>query len=95
MLQTFKEFLEEALRTNNPSYGYSGQILGNESVREAKWKETFAKVQKATGEKDELKIRNYLDSAHGRHLYKMEDDVEYIKKDFKRFSRSYKPEHYE
>lgn len=95
MQQTFKEFLEEALKTNNPSHGYSGQLKGSQSEIQAMWKETFGKVQAATGEKDELKVRNYLDSAHGRHLASFENDAEYIKKDFKKFSKTYKPEQYD
>lgn len=94
-MQSFTEFLAEAMKSNNASHGYSGQLKGSQSEIQAKWNETFSKVQKATGEKDELKVRNYLDSAHGRHLVSFENDAEYIKKDFKRFSKTYKPEQYE
>jgi hypothetical protein len=44
---------------------------------------------------DDKTVKHYLDSAHGRHLVGHENDHDHIKKDFKKFSKYYKPEMHE
>ena len=98
MIKPFTEFLadclNESVKSANPAHGYSGELRGSQSEIRTQWNETFAKVKAATGEKDDTKVRDYLDSAHGRHLIKSEDDVAYIKKDFAKFSKTYNPKNF-
>ena len=44
--------------------------------------------------KPNVMVKHYLDSQHGRHLKGNETNHEYIKKDFAKFKKSYKPEHF-
>ena len=59
-------------------------------------------VKKVAGESGHLRdakkpnvmVKHYLDSVHGRHL-KGNENAEYIKKDFGKFKKTYKPEMHE
>jgi hypothetical protein len=76
--------------TGNPGNGYHGACASPDE----KYKETHAHVKNLT-DGDDKTVKHYLDSTHGRHLAGREDDHEYIKKDFKKFKKYYKPEMHE
>lgn len=83
-------------KTGNEGRGYHGEWDSQEAA--AKFKDMHARVRKITGAA-EKEATHYLDSVHGRHVADIEkddDDVDsYIVKDFKRFKKTYKPEHFE
>lgn len=89
--------------TNNPGYGYHGiadrKYKGDTNKAHAEYNIMHAKVKDWAGEaghlamskKPNLMVRDYLDSARGRHLEGLQADEKYIKKDFGHFARSYDP----
>lgn len=93
--------LDEAVESGNKGYGYHGQHESD--VADKKYSAMHAKVKKIAGEAGHLKdakkpnvmVKHYLDSRHGRHLAGNEGDHEYIKKDFGRFKKTYKPDLHE
>jgi hypothetical protein len=87
----FKEAndVHEAM-TGNPGSGYHGACDSPDEKYEA----THKHVKNLT-DADDKTVKHYLDSAHGRHLAGREEDHEYIKKDFKKFKKYYRPEMHE
>jgi len=81
--------LKEAA-TGNPGNGYHGAVQSPDEKYEA----THKHVKNLT-DADDKTVKHYLDSAHGRHLAGREEDHEYIKKDFKKFKKYYRPEMHE
>lgn len=89
--------IEEA-KTNNEGYGYHGKFDSEKADDE--FNKAHAAVKSVVG--DMLKdhespttvVRDYLDSARGRHLSDL-NDSDYIKKDFGKFMKKYKPELFE
>lgn len=65
----------------------------NEPKTKKGYVKTHATVKKLTGAKD-AHARDYLDSKRGRHLVGKEADHGYIKKDFAKFSKTYKASDY-
>ena len=76
--------------TGNPHQGYHGA----QQSADDKYEATHKHVKNLT-DGDDKTIKHYLDSSHGRHLAGREDDHEYIKKDFKKFKKYYRPEMHE
>ena len=95
------EELDEEVKTGNEGRGYHGEHPSG--TADKKYSATHATVKKVAGEAGHLKtakqpntmVKHYLDSQHGRHLAGREGDHEYIKKDFGKFAKSYKPEMHE
>ena len=85
--------LRNEATTGNPGFGYHGQHKTEHDADEA-YKKIHAHVKSLT-DSDDKTVKHYLDSAHGRHLVGREQDHEYVKKDFKKFSKYYKPEMHE
>jgi hypothetical protein len=85
--------LRNEATTGNPGFGYHGQHKTEHDADEA-YKNIHAHVKSLT-DSDDKTVKHYLDSAHGRHLVGREQDHEYVKKDFKKFSKYYKPEMHE
>jgi hypothetical protein len=81
------------MKTGNPGFGYHGQHQTTHNGDEA-YKKIHAHVKSLT-DSDDKTVKHYLDSAHGRHLVGHENDHDHIKKDFKKFSKYYKPEMHE
>jgi len=92
-LKKFKDMMVgmklDEMKTGNPGYGYHGQHKTTHDADEA-YKNIHAHVKSLT-DSDDKTVKHYLDSAHGRHLVGHEDDHEHIKKDFKKFSKYYRP----
>lgn len=90
-----EEEMKESVKTANPGKGYHGEHPADKA--DAKYAEMFHKVRKSivAGNATDKKIKNYLDSTHGRHLAGRENDTEYLHKDFKRFEKTYNPEHFD
>ena len=76
--------------TGNPHQGYHGA----QQSADDKYEATHKHVKNLT-DGDDKTVKHYLDSSHGRHLAGREDDHEYIKKDFKKFKKYYRPEMHE
>lgn len=95
------DVLDEAVESGNKGNGYHGQH--DSEVADKKYSAMHTKVKKIAGEAGHLRdakkpnvmVKHYLDSKHGRHLAGNEHDHEYIKKDFGRFKKAYKPELHE
>jgi hypothetical protein len=85
--------LRNEATTGNPGYGYHGQHQSTNDADEA-YKKIHAHVKSLT-DSDDKTVKHYLDSAHGRHLVGHENDHDHIKKDFKKFTKYYKPEMHE
>mgnify|MGYP003352184041 CR=1 FL=1 len=51
----------------------------------------FHAVVKALTDGDDKTVKHYLDSGHGKGLVGREEDHDYIKKDFKKFMKYYRP----
>jgi len=85
--------LRNEATTGNPGFGYHGQHKTENDADEA-YKKIHAHVKSLT-DSDDKTVKHYLDSAHGRHLVGHENDHDHIKKDFKKFSKYYKPEMHE
>jgi hypothetical protein len=85
--------LRNEATTGNPGFGYHGQHK-TEHDADAAYKKIHAHVKSLT-DSDDKTVKHYLDSAHGRHLVGHENDHDHIKKDFKKFSKYYKPEMHE
>ena len=85
--------LRNEATTGNPGFGYHGQHKTEHDADEA-YKNIHAHVKSLT-DSDDKTVKHYLDSAHGRHLVGREQDHEYVKKDFKKFTKYYKPEMHE
>ena len=92
--QAHNKAIGRALRneamTGNPGNGYHGACDSPDEKYEA----THKHVKNLT-DADDKTVKHYLDSAHGRHLAGREEDHEYIKKDFKKFKKYYRPEMHE
>ena len=92
-LKKFKDMMAgmklDEVKTGNPGYGYHGQHQTTHNGDEA-YEKIHAHVKSLT-DSDDKTVKHYLDSAHGRHLVGHEDDHEHIKKDFKKFSKYYRP----
>lgn len=86
---------KKTFRTNNEHQGYHGVVSRGADPRDANqaYSAMAGRVEALTGA-SENEIRDYLDSTRGRHLGGHEDDMNYIKKDFKDFMKSYDPEDY-
>ena len=87
-----------AVKSGNEGGGYyntSHNVKhgGNETKTKAGYAKTHADVKKHTGGQD-THVRDYLDSKRGRHLVGKEQDKGYIKKDFAKFSKTYKASDY-
>jgi hypothetical protein len=80
----------DEVATGNPHYGYHGA----QQTADDKYEATHKHVKNLT-DGDDKTVKHYLDSAHGRHLAGRENDHEYIKKDFKKFKKHYRPEMHE
>ena len=96
------ETIEEAVESGNKGYGYHGQHPSETADKEySKAHATVKKVAGAAGhlkdaKKPNVMVKHYLDSKHGRHLADVgTHDHEYIKKDFGKFKKNYKPELHE
>ena len=85
--------LRNEATTGNPGFGYHGQHKTEHDADEA-YKKIHAHVKSLT-DSDDKTVKHYLDSAHGRHLVGHENDHDHIKKDFKKFTKYYKPEMHE
>ena len=93
--------LDEAVQSGNKGHGYHGQH--DSDVADKKYSAMHSKVKSVAGEaghmrdvkKPNVMVKHYLDSVHGRHLAGNESNQEYIKKDFGKFKKSYKPEMHE
>lgn len=85
--------------TRNELWGYHGQVYRHEGWEAApkRYKAMHKRVGILTGGSP-TKVRHYLDSKHGRHLHDAEvsgrADDKHIQRDFKDFSKGYKPEHF-
>ena len=92
--QAHNKAIGRALRneamTGNPGNGYHGSVQSPDEKYEA----THKHVKNLT-DGDDKTVKHYMDSTHGRHLAGRENDHEYIKKDFKKFKKYYKPEMHE
>ncbi len=85
----------DALPSRNRRYGYFG---GNqdepEPLKKKKWKSIFDRVSSLTGETNQKKIRDFLDSSAGRHIHDQEgsesQDREIVSW-WKHFNKSYDP----
>jgi nicotinic acid mononucleotide adenylyltransferase len=84
-----EESLDE-VATGNPGNGYHGQHQSADDKYEA----THKHIKNLT-DADDKTVKHYMDSTHGRHLAGREEDHEYIKNDFKKFKKYYKPEMHE
>lgn len=73
--------------TGNPTGGYHGSL----PTAEDKYKDTHAHVKNLT-DGDDKTVKHYLDSGHGKGLVGREDDHDFIKGDFKKFMKYYRPE---
>ena len=87
-----------AVKSGNEGGGYyntshNANHGGNETKTKAGYAKTHADVKKHTGGQD-THVRDYLDSKRGRHLVGKEQDKGYIKKDFAKFSKTYKASDY-
>ena len=87
-----------AVKSGNEGGGYYNTSHnvnhgGNETKTKAGYAKTHADVKKHTGGQD-THVRDYLDSKRGRHLVGKEHDKGYIKKDFAKFSKTYKASDY-
>jgi hypothetical protein len=87
-----------AVKSGNEGGGYyntSHNVKhgGNETKTKSGYAKTHADVKKHTGAED-THVRDYLDSKRGRHLVGKEHDKGYIKKDFAKFSKTYKASDY-
>ena len=87
-----------AVKSGNEGGGYyntSHNVKhgGNETKTKSGYAKTHADVKKHTGGED-THVRDYLDSKRGRHLVGKEQDKGYIKKDFAKFSKTYKASDY-
>jgi hypothetical protein len=82
--------LRNEAMTGNPGNGYHGQVQSPDD----KYADTHKHVKNLT-DADDKTVKHYLDSGHGRHLAGREEDHEYIKKDFKKFKKHYRPEMHE
>lgn len=89
--------------SSNKSHGYYGQAFNaahealndEEAAHEhaaGKFFDTHRSVMHHTGA-SHTEAKHYLDSVHGRHLHGQESP-NYIKKDFAKFKKTYKPEHF-
>lgn len=92
-----KEGTMRESKTGNPHYGYHGyhsrdQKKSPEEADKA-YAKTHGKVKRLTGAED-ITVKHYLDSRHGRHLGGKEHDTNYIKKDFRRFKKTYNPQNF-
>jgi hypothetical protein len=99
--------IKEAAKTGNEGHGYHGQAYNAASgdnkmaAADKAYSSAHATVKKHAG--DHLKdvknpnkmVTHYLDSKLGRHLHGNEHDADYVKKDFGRFKKTYKPEMHE
>jgi hypothetical protein len=96
-LKKFKDMMAgmklDEVKTGNPGYGYHGQHQTTHNGDDA-YEKIHAHVKSLT-DSDDKTVKHYLDSAHGRHLVGHEDNHEHIKKDFKKFSKYYRPEMHE
>ena len=81
--------LKEAATTGNPGSGYQGQHSVANNSEEAY--ANFHAVVKALTDGDDKTVKHYLDSGHGKGLVGREEDHDYIKKDFKKFMKYYRP----
>jgi hypothetical protein len=92
-LKKFKDMMAgmklDEVKTGNPGYGYHGQHQTTHNGDDA-YEKIHAHVKSLT-DSDDKTVKHYLDSAHGRHLVGHEDNHEHIKKDFKKFSKYYRP----
>lgn len=92
--------LDEAVATGNPGRGYHGEHDSDKA--DAAYSKAHSMVKKVAGDaghmrdvkKPNVMVKHYLDSQYGRHL-KGNENVEYIKKDFGKFKKTYKPEMHE
>lgn len=109
----------DEMQSENESGGYHGSawrhakygVAGNKSSTSEKASSTaaakFAKmhrrVKRVTGEKDDIKARNFLDSVHGRHIHDAElgkkttgsELDKHIASRHKEFSKTYHPSQFE
>jgi hypothetical protein len=92
--------LDESVATGNPGRGYHGEHDSDKA--DSAYSKAHSMVKKVAGEsghmrdvkKPNVMVKHYLDSVHGRHL-KGNENAEYIKKDFGKFKKTYKPEMHE
>jgi len=92
--------LDEAVSSGNPGRGYHGEHDSDKA--DSAYSKAHSMVKKVAGESGHLRdakkpnvmVKHYLDSQHGRHL-KGNENAEYIKKDFGKFKKTYKPEMHE
>lgn len=71
----FRQRLDEAIKTNNHKFGYHGTVKGKDDAEKAARYAAVAKdIIRATGEPNERKVRDYLDSPHGRLLADIHND---------------------
>lgn len=84
--------------SSNKGRGYHGEVWknqnGDKKAAETSYHKFANKVMNHTGEKDPRAVKHYLDSVHGRFLQGKERDSNYIKLDYARFKRAYKPENF-
>lgn len=96
-LKKFKDMMAgmklDEVKTGNPGFGYHGQHQTTHNGDDA-YEKIHAHVKSLT-DSDDKTVKHYLDSAHGRHLVGHEDNHDHIKKDFKKFSKYYRPEMHE
>lgn len=85
-------------RSGNYGKGYHGEVFkkhrGDKKAADRAYHETAQRVMKHVGEKNPRAVQHYLDSVHGRFLRGRENKSAYIKLDYARFKKAYKPENF-
>jgi hypothetical protein len=93
-LKKFKDMVDkrqiEEATTGNPGGGYHGTHVSADD----RYDEIHAHVKNLT-DADDKTVKHYLDSGHGTRLAGKEEDHAYIKKDFDKFMKYYRPKSYE
>ncbi len=93
-LKKFKDMVDkrqiEEAATGNPGGGYHGTHVSADD----RYDEIHAHVKNLT-DADDKTVKHYLDSGHGTRLAGKEEDHAYIKKDFDKFMKYYRPKSYE
>jgi hypothetical protein len=76
--------------TGNPGAGYHGTV----PTADEKYEELHAHIKNLTDGDDKM-VKHYLDSGHGTKLAGKEEDHAYIKSDFDKFMKYYRPKVYD
>lgn len=93
-MKSFTQFLLAEMKTNNEGRGYHGEIKGSVAAADKAFKTAFDIVKSVTKERDDKKVRNFLDSKYGRHFHGNEKDEANLKTQFRKFSIGYRESDY-